>query len=162
MRGVTAILMTCCVLGTPAPGAEPAFPYTADVSVEEVEVRCGPGWEYYATQCLARSAQVEVYRHEPGGWLAVRPPEGSFSWISARHVKRDGNQRVGEVTIDGAVAWVGSAVESVKQHKWQVRLERGELVEVQGEQSLSVGPGFATETYYRIAPPAGRVPVDSR
>ena len=57
--------------------------------------------------------------------------------------------------IDGAVAWVGSDVSSVQQHKWQVRLERDELVEILGERSLSVGPGFATETYFQIAPPAG-------
>ena len=41
------------------------------------------------------------------------------------------------------------------QYKWQVRLDRGEQVEVLGEQAMSVGPGFATETYFKIAPPAG-------
>ncbi len=144
-----------CLLGTPALGGEPSFPYTAEVSVDEVEVRCGPDWEYYATHHLRRGTKVDVYRHEPGGWLAIRPPAGSFSWIPARQVKRGAEQGVGEVTIDAAVAWVGSALVDVTQHKWQVRLQQGELVEILGEKPLSVGPGFATETYLQIAPPAG-------
>ncbi len=155
MRGSAWIVMLCAWLAVPALGAEPSFPYTADVSVDEVEVRCGPGWDYYATQHLRRGTKVDVYRHEPGGWLAIRPPEGSFSWIPARQVKRGADPRVGEVAIDGAVAWVGSAVADVAQHKWQVRLEQGELVEILGEKPLSVGPGFATETYLQIAPAAG-------
>ena len=36
---------------------------------------------------LKRGAEVEVYRHDPGGWCAIRPVEGSFSWVSARYVK---------------------------------------------------------------------------
>lgn len=155
MRGCALILTSCLMLAHPAWSADISFPYTADVSLDEVEVRCGPAWEYYPTMRLKRGAKVEVYRHEPGGWLAIRPPQGSFSWIPARQVERASGARTGKVLIDGAVAWVGSDLASVVQHKWQVRLEQGELVEILGEASLSVGPGFATETYLKIAPPAG-------
>ena len=155
MRGLAAILTTGFLIGTPAWSAETSFPYAANVSVDEVEVRCGPGWEYYPTLRLKRGTTVEVYRHEPGGWLAIRPPQRSFSWLPARQVKRDQGAQVGKVAIDGAVAWVGSDISNVQQHKWQVRLERDELIEVLGNRSLSVGPGFATETYLQIAPPAG-------
>ncbi len=157
MRGTVWLIIVCLCncFATLAECGEPIFPYTADVSVEEIEVRCGPDWDYYATQHLNRGTKVEVYRHDPGGWLAIRPPEGSFSWIPARQVRRGADRRVGEVAIDGAVAWVGSSVSDVKQHKWQVRLEQGELVEILGERPMSVGPGFATETYLQIAPPAG-------
>jgi uncharacterized protein YraI len=155
MRGVTAFLLYCGALGTIVHGAEPTFPYQAQVSVDEVEVRCGPGWDYYATQRLPRGTRVDVYRHDPGGWLAIRPPEGSFSWMTARHLKMTSENGVAEVVLDGAVAWVGSTNTSVLQYKWQVRLERGERVEVLGDQAMTVGPGFATETYFKIAPPAG-------
>ena len=155
MRGMTAILLCGSVLGAAAHGADRTFPYTAQISVDEVEVRCGPGWDYYATQRLPRGTRVEVYRHEAGGWLAIRPPEGSFSWVTARHVKATPEKNVAEVILDGAVAWVGSSTTNVPQHKWQVRLERGERVEVLGELAMTVGPGFATETYHKIAPPAG-------
>jgi uncharacterized protein YraI len=155
MRGMTAIFLCSSLLGAAAYGAEPVFPYTVQVAVDEVEVRCGPGWDYYATQRLPRGARVEVYRHDPGGWLAIRPPEGSFSWMTARHLQATADKNIAEVNLDGAVAWVGSATTNVPQHKWQVRLERGERVEVLGELAMTVGPGFATETYHKIAPPAG-------
>jgi len=138
-----------------AVAAESSFPYVAIISVEEVEARSGPGENYYATQRLKRGEKVDVYRHDPGGWLAIRPPQRSFSWLAARHLNVAATSSEGEVAVDGAVAWVGSAVADVAQHKWQVRLERGEAVEVLGSKPLSVGPGFATETYHQIAPPAG-------
>ena len=155
MRGMTAILLCTSVLGATAHGADQTFPYTVQIAADEVEVRCGPGWDYYATQRLPRGTRVEVYRHDPGGWLAIRPPEGSFSWVTARHVQATAEKNVAEIILDGAVAWVGSATTNVPQHKWQVRLERGERVEVLGELAMTVGPGFATETYHKIAPPAG-------
>jgi hypothetical protein len=34
-------------------------------------------------------------------------------------------------------------------------MDRGELVEILGEQAMTVGPGFATEQYFKVAPPAG-------
>lgn len=155
MRGCAFILTTCIFLGTPVWSAEVSFPYTAEVLVGELEVRSGPDWDYYPALRLKRGDRVEVYRHDPGGWLAIRPPAGSMSWITARQVTRREDPRTGRVVTDGAVAWVGSSVSTVQQYKWQVRLQRDELVRILGERSLSVGPGFATETHYQIAPPAG-------
>ena len=129
-------------------------PLHGSVSTDGVEVRCGPGWDYYSTATLEAGQRVEVYRHEAGGWLAIRPPEGSHSWIPLRQVESAG-QDVARVIVDGAVAWVGSTAESVTQHKWQVRLDRGELVVVLGKATMVVGPGFAQETYCKIAPPPG-------
>lgn len=155
MRGITAAIVCGLVLAEAASAGERTFPYTVEIAADEVEVRCGPGWDYYATQRLARGTKVEVYRHDAGGWLAIRPPEGSFSWVSARHLKPTADRQVAEVMLDGAVAWVGSSTASVAQHKWQVRLKREEQVEVLGELAMTVGPGFATETYQKIGPPAG-------
>jgi uncharacterized protein YraI len=155
MRGFTTIAIWLGVLAALAPGADQSFPYFAEISVAEVEVRSGPGWEYYVTQRMKRGSKVQVYRHDPGGWLAIRPPQGSYSWIAARHLNMTDDQGIAEVAVDGVVAWVGSTPVRNGQHKWQVRLKRGELVEVLDSQPLSVGPGFATETYYQVSPPAG-------
>jgi hypothetical protein len=155
MRLSAPSLAILCLLASSVVGADVSFPYTAKVLQKEVEVRSGPGWDYYPTQRLQPGSQVEVYRHEPGGWLAIRPPRGAFSLIPARQVQQESDGRVGKVLMDAAVAWVGSDVAKVVQHKWQVRLERDELVQLLGRESLSVGPGFGTETYLRIAPPAG-------
>jgi uncharacterized protein YgiM (DUF1202 family) len=152
MRGPIT-LFCCCVFVTSAV-ADDEFPYSATVSTDGVEVRCGPGWEYYSTGTLRKGDRVEVYRHEPGGWLAVRPPEGSHSWVPARQLEST-EEKVARVVVDGAVAWVGSNTESIRQHKWQIRLDRGELVAVLDKATMAVGPGFAQETYCKIAPPPG-------
>ena len=153
MRGLLTLI--CCSWFLVAPAvADDEFPYSATVSTDGVEVRCGPGWEYYATASLKKGDRVEVYRHEPGGWLAVRPPEGSHSWVSARQLEMTG-KNVARVVVDGAVAWVGSDTEAINQHKWQIRLERGELVAMLDKATMAAGPGFAQETYCKIAPPPG-------
>lgn len=135
--------------------ASDGFPYTARVARDQIEVRCGPGWDYYATAVLKRDATVEVYRQESGGWLAIRPPAGSFSWVAARHLESTQQRDVLRVTTDGVVAWIGSSIAQVSQHKWQVRLKQNELLDALGKQAVAIGAGFAIESYYKIAPPAG-------
>src|SRR6185503_5759455 len=76
-----------------APGkpdaAPPAvgFPYRASITADTGAVRSGPGEEYYETSGLRRGDEVEVYRHDPHGWCAIRPPQGSFSYVPAEHLK---------------------------------------------------------------------------
>lgn len=62
------------------------FPYVAYVNSADVYVRSGPGRNYYPTDKLRKGEQVEVYRHDPGGWYAIRPPRQSFAWVSKRHL----------------------------------------------------------------------------
>jgi len=59
--------------------AEPQFPYKAAVTADDVNVRSGPGQNYYPTETLRRGQVVEGYRHDPGGWRAIRPTDGSFT-----------------------------------------------------------------------------------
>ena len=54
------------------------FPYLAYVNSADVYVRSGPGRDYYPTDKLAKGATVEIYRHDPGGWYAIRPPRQSY------------------------------------------------------------------------------------
>ena len=79
---LVAVCALSALRGLPA-RAEQAFPYKAYVTAAEVYVRSGPGRTFYPTDKLHTGDQVEVYRHDPGGWCAIRPPEGSFSWVSA-------------------------------------------------------------------------------
>ena len=44
--------------------------------------------------------EVEVYRHDPGGWCAIRPVDGSFTWVSGRFLKPTENH-LAVVTEDG-------------------------------------------------------------
>jgi hypothetical protein len=127
------------------------FPYTAYVNAPDVYIRCGPGEKYYPVAKLDRGLQVEVYRHDPGGWYAIRPPAECFSWVSAEFVEpRHGN--VGVVTGDHVVARVGSSFSDTRD-VIQVRLDRGEEVEILEAQEFNSGP--AAQTWYKILPPAG-------
>ncbi|MFT7633483.1 MAG: hypothetical protein ACI87E_004539, partial [Mariniblastus sp.] len=95
---------------TPAfaqPNERIKFPYQALVLMEDSTVHSGPGDVHYATAALREGAAVEVYRHDPGGWCAIRPGDGSFSLIpeSTLQIVADG---VGEILENGTQAWVGT------------------------------------------------------
>jgi uncharacterized protein YraI len=129
------------------------FPYKAAVTADDVYVRSGPGENYYPTEKLKTGDQVEVYRHDPGGWCAIRPVPGSFSWVSGRHLQL-GSGRVATVTEDRVAARVGSRFSDIRE-VIQVRLHRGERVEVLDAKRNGPATTSAVNTWYKIAPPAG-------
>ncbi len=151
MRLQLAVLVAVAASLAPWTAAAQTFPYKAHITGHEVYVRSGPGEDYYPTGKLREGAEVEVYRHDPGDWLAIRPPKGSFTWVSARHLK-PGKDGLAEVTGDRVAARVGSEL-SDNRDVIQVRLERGETVEVLGTKQ--VGSGDSAATWYKIAPPSG-------
>ena len=127
------------------------FPFQGYVAVDQAEVASGPGRRYYTTDRLPRGTMVEVYSEDASGWLAIRPPEGSFSWIPAADVEivEPGVAKV----RTAAPSWIGTSVESVEQHKSQITLKVDELVEVLDQRKIRGEEG--EETWLKIAPPAG-------
>lgn len=147
MACVVSCAAVCC---RTAASAEP-FPYMAYVNTSDVYIRSGPGEKYYPVAKVDRGAQIEVYRHDPGGWYAIRPPDESFSWVSAEFIElREGN--IGMVSGDRVAARVGSSFSDTRD-VIQVRLNRGEEVEIL--EVHETGAGAAAQIWYRIAPPAG-------
>ena len=146
---VTALVCCSALLPSPADGDQ-TFPYTTIVAADDVYVRSGPGQNYYPTEKLRRGQQVEVYRHDPGGWCAIRPVEGSFSWVSGHYLKPT-EDHLAVVTDDGVSARVGSRFSDVRD-VIQVRLQKGEVVEI-----LEGPPqnGRSRQGWYKIAPPSG-------
>jgi len=142
----TWIVAFCLVASASA--AETKFPYTAYVVTDELYVRSGPGQSYYPTDKLSRGQAVEVYRHDPGGWLAIRPVDGSFCWVHARYLEPKGDG-LAEVTADGVSCRIGSRLSDARDIIG-VRLKRGEVVELLDENQLRRGDGWC-----RILPPAG-------
>ena len=127
MRGPLVALLACIAAATSA-AAEPSFPYKACVTADDVYVRSGPGDNYYPTDKLKAGTEVEIYRHDPGGWYAIRPPKGSFSWVSSRHLQFEANN-LATVTDERIAARVGSRISDTRD-VIQVRLHKGETVEV--------------------------------
>src|SRR5438876_6654168 len=112
--------------GCAAIAAADDFPYTAYIAADKTEIVAGPGHRFYATDRLSRGTKVEIYREEASGWLAIRPPEGSFSWVPAEFVERQEDDKLGRVK-QAAGAWVGTSIEHVSEHHQEVTLKAGEL-----------------------------------
>ncbi len=146
---VTAALICVCYAATVQ--AEGAFPYTAYVTAADVYVRSGPGENYYPTEKLDRGTAVEIFRHDPGGWYAIRPPEGSYSWVSAEYIEPLEDD-LARITGDRVAARVGSRLHD-QRDVIQIQLYRGEEVLLLGAKRL--GEGASARTWYQIGAPAG-------
>jgi hypothetical protein len=122
-------------------------PYEARVTTPRALVLSGPGEKYYPTGTLSPGEIVEVYRDAGDGWLGIRPPKGSFSLVSEKELSaRNGD--VAEISGHDVSSRIGSQL-SDKCNAVQVRLKKGEVVEVLGKESAD------GETWFKIAPPAG-------
>ncbi len=139
-------------------GADEGYPYEAFVCVDQAEVVAGPGHRYYTTERLSWGSKVEIYREELSGWLAIRPPEGSFSWVPSEFIERldevqAGSGEVGRVKQPTGV-WIGTATEHVGEHRQQITLKTGELVQIESEKTITANSG-SERKWLKIAPPAG-------
>ncbi|GIW99360.1 MAG: hypothetical protein KatS3mg111_2693 [Pirellulaceae bacterium] len=162
MFPVAAISLRCligivvCVLGESMAVAQVErfdSPQTMYVAEEEAEVRSGPGDDYYPTSTLPMGQPVEVHLRTADGWLGIRPPEGSYSWIPARAGYLLPGGRVVEIMEPETVCWIGSEVASPELLRWQVALGQGEQLVVLGEAHRQRSDG-SSELWYRVAPPS--------
>jgi hypothetical protein len=125
------------------------------VTAAEALVRAGPSDRFYPTNVLRTGDKVQVVEEGAGGWLAIRPPEGSFSWINTRFlqniVPHQPNFVVAQegMTVD---VIVGSSVRQDRPDVAGSKLQRG-------AQVRSLGPTQADRegTWMPIEPPPGEV-----
>jgi hypothetical protein len=102
------------------------------ITVSQVQVRSGPSDKFYPTSKLFRGEVVEVVPQPAGtsqpGWLAIKPPHGSFSWINQRFVQVTVPGR-GIVIADADVPLlVGSSETSERPSKEGIKASRGSQV----------------------------------
>lgn len=120
------------------PGPPPAATHRAGLA-HNVEVRAGPSWQFAATGTLERGAEVEVLSEE-NGWLTIRPPAGSCSWVADRFLKDPEKPTPGvkNAIIAGDVAVpvrVGrTGFNQPLPIEAPVRLQRGTIVVLLGQQ----------------------------
>ncbi|MGA0040697.1 MAG: hypothetical protein ACO3NZ_12680, partial [Pirellulales bacterium] len=148
-----------------------SLPARVHVSADQTYLRAGPSNDFYPTGRLTRGDVVEVWDFDAAGYAAIRPVEGSFSWIRsddlqlldeagdvvANEVGEDTppanmQPRVGVILHDGVVSRIGSQLNDCR-HAAQVRLEAGERVLVL--ETVEVKRGRYPGTWLRIEPPAG-------
>jgi uncharacterized protein YgiM (DUF1202 family) len=130
----------------------PAFGQNyATILQPEVEVRSGPSKTFYATSKLKQGERVEIIREskEAQGWLEIRPPSQSFSWISAKNVHMIDQTR-GYVDCDPArpaSVLPGSRIVDQPPNRESIKLTPGTAIvvvdrplTVQGETWLPILP----------------------
>jgi len=127
--------------------------YQALVLRDGASIHSGPGTVHYPTERGEQGDIVEVYRHDPGGWCAIRPTKDSFSIVPelAIEIVDDG---VGRILADRTKAWVGTLLGGVDKPLCLVKLKKDELVQVLGQVSWPHPEGHST-VWYQISPPAG-------
>jgi hypothetical protein len=149
------------IVATSVMAGEPAasFPATVRVAAAHTYLRAGPGDDFYPTERLAQAATVEVWAIDDSGYCAVRPVDGSFSWLRACDVEpepRPADAAAGGgmsvVVTDGAIARVGSQLNPLR-HVTQVALEAGERVRV--FERVTIDSGRHAGAWVKIEPPAG-------
>jgi len=127
--------------------AVPSFPYIAEVTADDVYVRCGPGTNYYPCGKLNRTDKIKVVGSK-FSWSQIVPPAGSFSWVSKQYVSVDAdNPAIGIVTGDAVRFYAGSdSREPIHSETVQGKFSRADKVKLMGK---------AVGDYYKIAPPSG-------
>jgi hypothetical protein len=116
------------------------FPYEAVVDAEQGEyVLSGPGAKYYPTQKLKNGERVMIHRHDPGGWCMIAPPRGSFSWVRASHVEREGDG--GWIKTNRVVVHSGSTTNPEEYTTIQADLSKGDAVQILGEKEFRFDDG---------------------
>jgi uncharacterized protein YgiM (DUF1202 family) len=122
-----------------------SFPYTAEITGDDVYVRSGPGTNFYHCGKLNVGDKVKVVGKQ-FSWSRIVPPAGSFSWISMQYVTiNPADPKVGTVTGDNVRVYAGSDyVKPLYSTTLQGKLSKGEKVKLSGEQM---------DDYYKIASP---------
>jgi hypothetical protein len=143
-----------------APAQAPSAPKGPDVRYvirQGAEVRSGPSTasQFYVTNHLAVGEAVEVVQERPDGWLAIRPPKESFSWINTRFLQHIVPNQDNWVVVREGVevpVLIGSALRKDKPTVIGAHVQRG-------TQVRSIGQPKADEegNWMPIAPPPGEV-----
>jgi uncharacterized protein YgiM (DUF1202 family) len=130
-----------------AEGNEPSFPYIAEITEDNVNIRSGPGTNYYHCGKLNTGDRVKVVASKYS-WSHIVPPAGSFSWISKQYISIESdNPRIGVVTGDSVRVYAGSDfLKPMHSTTVQLELNRGDKVELMGEEM---------DDYHKIVPPTG-------
>lgn len=141
--------------GTDAPCAE-----DMRITVPEVEVRSGPGTNFYPTSKLRQGDAVKVVKEESGYW-AIEPPAGSFSWINTLFLAQTPTAP-GFVHVKGnrVPVRVGSSISNDEPTTQRVTLDQGTIVRVLDPRGAATKDG----NWLPIEPPAQEyryIPADS-
>ena len=154
MYGFLALLLLISNQTGTAAGINSAVPFTARIILPNAEVRSGPGSDskLYGTNNLKAGDVITVVQERTDGWLAIRPPDGSFSWVQSKYLQRivatQPNYLVQTNDGNKVPVYIGSAVLNTKPTLESARLTRGSQV-----KSLGAAQSDGKENWIPIVPP---------
>jgi uncharacterized protein YgiM (DUF1202 family) len=124
------------------------FPYIANVTDDNVNIRSGPGTNYYSCGKLSKTDKVKIVGSQ-FGWSRIVPPADSFSWISKQHISIEaGSADTGVVAGEAVRIYAGSEdLNPIHSTAVQCKLNKNDRVKLMGKQEES--------EYYKIVPPDG-------
>jgi len=123
------------------------FPYVGEVIASDLNLRSGPGTNYYSWGKIGQPTRVVVLGQQ-FSWSQIMPPPGSFSWIFKQYVQVDAkNPQVAIVNSDNVRVYAGAEDrDAMLSDSVQVTLNKDQKVRLLGD---------AVGDYYKIAPPEG-------
>jgi hypothetical protein len=155
LGGTALVLSLSAAAATPTPKPAAKVPDIRYVSAARAEVRPCASDRFYVTNVLHRGDRVEVLFEGTGGWLAIRPPEGSFSWINSRFLENitphHPNWVVAPPDMEVDVL-IGSSVLQGRPTVAGPKLRTGAIVRTIGPTQTD-----AEGTWMPIEPPEGEV-----
>ena len=130
----------------------------ARIVTAQAEVRSGPGVDakLYPTNLLKAGDTVLVLEERPDGWIAIKPPQGSFSWIQLKLLQQvvpnQPNYLVQVPEGTKAQVFIGSSLNNTKPTVESIKLSRGAQVKAYGSPQAD-----GSETWLPIFPPDSEV-----
>jgi len=157
--GTLAVLLSLSAAPASPPPATPDVRYVA-LPVAEVRCRNSDNPDFYVTNRLHKGDPVEVVEELPDGWLKIRPPHGSFSWINTRflqHIAPNQPNYVITPPDELVPVYVGSEIQKGRPTVEGVKLKRGTQVQSIGRPLADDGKAQPGEdgTWMPIEPPEG-------
>jgi len=130
---------------SPDKTAAKTFPFTAEITGDNVYFRSGPGTNFYECGKLNKGDKVKVISKQ-FSWYRIVPPPKSFAWISMKYVDLDPEKPgFGKVNGDRVRVYAGSdRVKPLYSTSLLGKLNKGEEVKLLGQQ---------LDNYYKIANP---------
>lgn len=131
-------------------------PRPAWVAVDQAELFVEPDEASATTNRLRKGRRLEVVREGPGGWLAVEPPPGSFSWVDRDAIEDLGDGRA-RVVRERAAVRPGVEGASLPAGLWTIVPRGGEL-ELLDLAPLVLRQADGTRrVLYAVRPPPGEL-----
>ena len=120
------------------------MPLKAVVVRDNTPIRAGAGRSFYVVGKLSQGMGVTV-EEVVFGWHKIRPPEGTFSYISRAFVDAFGDGQTGRINTHRAAVRTASINGPGESYRRQIDLLKGDTVQIVSEEG----------SFYKIIPPDG-------